>query len=553
MAATSRDLPEPFVEEAVERLLAGEAETPDDVQQLKLDLCSEHPVEEVPSNADILDHCSEEEREALAPLLRTNRTRSLSGVAVVTVQSSPWRCPHGTCTFCPGGPEWGTAQSYTGEEPAALRAERHDFDARDQAADRLESLEDTGHPVDKVEVIVQGGTFPARPVGYQEDFVKGIFQALNGHGRPDREPAETLEEAHARNEADAEARCVGLTIETKPDWARPVNVDRCKRMGATRLELGVQSLHDEHLEATNRGHTVQDGIEATRTVRDAGLKVTYHLMPGLPGSTYEQDLETFRRTFEDPAFRPDKLKIYPTLVVPDTELYEQWQAGEFEPRSEGYCVDLLSEIKADVIPPWVRIQRIERDIPTFMVDGGVQKTNLRQLVRKRLDEEGERCRCIRCREAGHRRRRDGVTTDPESVRLTETGYEAAGGTERFLAYEDPDRDVLVAYLRVREPPEAAYDLENREQLAYPDALEGAAIVRELRTVGVEVPLAADGGPEPAAWQHQGYGRDLMDRAEELARQGGWDRLAVTAGVGVKEYYRSKLGYEDAGPYVATDL
>lgn len=553
MAATTRDLPEAFVREAVDRLLEGEAETPDEVQQLKLDLCSEHPVDEVPSNADILDHCSEDEREALAPLLRTNRTRSLSGVAVVTVQSSPWRCPHGTCTFCPGGPEWGTAQSYTGEEPAALRAERHGFDARDQAADRLASLEDTGHPVDKVEVIVQGGTFPARPVDYQEDFVRGVFQALNGHGRPRRDPADTLAEAHARNEEDADARCVGLTIETKPDWADPVAVDRCRSMGATRLELGVQSLHDEHLEATNRGHSVADGVEATRTVRDAGLKVTYHLMPGLPGSTRDQDLETFERTFADPAFRPDKLKIYPTLVVPDTDLYEQWQAGTFTPRSESYCVDLLAEVKAEHVPPWVRIQRIERDIPSFMVDGGPQRTNLRQIVQERLDEMGERCRCIRCREAGHRRRRDGVTTDPASVRLTETTYEAAGGTERFLAYEDPDRDVLVAYLRLREPPDDAYDLEHREHLSYPDALEGAAIVRELRTVGVEVPIAATPAGDPTTWQHRGYGRDLVARAEDLARQGGWDRLAVTAGVGVKEYYRSKLGYHDAGTYVATDL
>ncbi|MGQ0535581.1 MAG: tRNA uridine(34) 5-carboxymethylaminomethyl modification radical SAM/GNAT enzyme Elp3 [Methanobacteriota archaeon] len=529
-----------LLDELVRRLLRGEARTPDEVHRLKLTLARSLRVADLPSNADVLAHAGEAARDRLLPVLRTKATRSLSGVAVVAVMTGPSGCPHGRCTFCPGGVAWDspegrrdTPQSYTGHEPAALRGAAHGYDPFEQARGRLAQLRETGHAVDKVDVIVMGGTFPARGLDHQESFVKGIFDALNSHGgEPQR--AASLEAAQERNE-EAPSRCIGLTIETKPDWCFEPHVAAMQRLGGTRVEIGVQTTHDDVLAATHRGHDTKDAIRATRVAKDAGLKVCYHMMPGLPGSGPERDLAAFDRIFDDADFRPDMLKIYPTLVVPGTPLFESYQRGEYRPYSTDEAATLIARIK-ERVPEWVRIQRIDRDIPSHQIAAGVTNLNLREIAVAKMTRP---CRCIRCREAGHAFRRSAR----RAVRLdiVERAYDASGGMETFLSFEDPDTDVLAAFARLRYPSDAPWRPE----------VEGAAIVRELRVVGLEVPIHQSPGASQAL-QHRGLGRRLMTEAEGRTRDAGYDRLVVTSGVGVRPYY-AKLGYRREGPYMAKRL
>jgi len=519
-----------YLDDIADRLIDQRPASREDVQKLKLRTARDHEIPKIPKNSKLLNALPDEHRDEFKPVLAKKPTRSLSGVAVVTVQAPPERCPHGTCTFCPGGPHMGTAQSYTGKEPAARRADRHDFDPYEQARERLANLENNGHPVDKVDLIVQGGTFPARDWATQRDFVTDLFDALNNHGANDESRSDSLAKAHERNE-QAQARGIGLTLETKPDWCQTEHVDRMLELGATRVEIGVQTVFDEVLEATNRGHTMQDTYEASKIARDAGLKVCYHLMPGLPESTREMDIETARQTFQDPRLKPDMLKIYPTLVVPGTALHEQHRRGEFEPLEEDEAADRVAEI-LDMIPPWVRVQRVERDIPSHEIAAGVLKTNLREFA---WDAMGSRCSCLRCREAPRR------TNEPLDLEETRRSYDASGGREVLLGVEDPSNGAIVGYCRVRMVPNDAHREETR----------GHAIVRELKVVGSEVPIAGDSSTA-SAHQHEGHGKRLMHRAEQVAREHGREWLLVMAGVGTREYYR-KLGYEQDGPYMAKNL
>lgn len=500
------------------------------LQNAKLKLANELRVGDgIPSNADILAFATPEERERVEPVLRIRPTRSISGVTIVTVQSSPEACPHGKCTYCPGGPEFGTAQSYTGDEPAARRAARHAFDPYDQTAGRLADLVKTGHPIDKVDFIIQGGTFTARDESYQRGFVKRAFDACNGFDSPD------LAAAQLANES-ARSRMIGLTIETKPDWAMPRDVDLSLELGCTRYELGVQTVFDDILRATHRGHTMKETVESFQVVKDAGLKLCAHVMPGQPGSSYEKDLETFRQMFADPRFAPDMLKIYPTLVIAGTTLFKQYRAGRYEPVTEEYCVKLLAEAKA-MCPPWMRIQRIDRDIPSPRIEAGVKKLNLRELVHAEMAKRGTRCRCIRCREAGHIANKEDRL--PENVELSRAAYPSAGGTEHFLSFEDRAGDIIVGFARYREPSPSAHRAE----------VQDALILRELKVFGTEVPI---GEHREGLHQHQGFGTRLVEEGEALARSLGKSRVVVTAGVGVRNYYR-KLGYERLGPYVAKEI
>lgn len=502
------------------------------LQNEKLRLASALRIPALPTNADILAHASAQERPLVEAVLRKRPTRSISGVTIVTVQSSPEACPHGKCTYCPGGPEFGTAQSYTGDEPAARRAARWAFDPFGQTAGRLTDLQATGHPVDKVDFIIQGGTFTARDERYQRAFVQRAFDALNAVDRPEWATSASLEEAQARNES-ARSRMIGLTIETKPDWALAKDVDLSLDLGCTRYELGVQTVFDDILRATHRGHTMRETVESFQVVKDAGLKICAHVMPGQPGSDFGKDLETFRQMFSDPRFAPDMLKIYPTLVVKGTSLYKQWEVGRYEPVTEEYCVRLLVEAKK-MAPRWLRIQRIDRDIPSPRIEAGVKKLNLRELVLWELERQGAKCPCIRCREAGHVANKEGRL--PAREELLRERYPSAGGVEHFLSIEDPDADILVAFARFREPSPAAHRAEVKDAL----------ILRELKVFGAEVPI---GEHREGFHQHQGHGARLVAEGEALARSLGKARVVVTAGVGVRNYYR-RLGYERLGPYMA---
>ncbi len=477
------------------------------------------------SNAELIARTPPADRASRAAL-RRKPTRTLSGVAVVAVMTAPAACPHGRCTYCPGGLDRRSPQSYTGEEPSALRGAQFGYDARAITEHRLRALEAVGHPTSKVEVIVMGGTFPARPADYRTEVFRRVFEGLNGH------PATSIPEAQRDNER-ARHRCVGLTVETRPDWCDARILPSLLDAGVTRVEIGVECLTEEVLLATGRAHGVDAIRTATREARDRGLKVVYHWMLGLPGMDPARDRADFDRLFEDPDFRPDMLKIYPTLVLPGTPLHEDWRAGRYAPYDTETAVELLAHAKAR-LPPYVRIQRIQRDIPARLIAAGVRHGNLRELALARLAARGGRCRCLRCREPGRR-----ATPAFDAFERRAQSYDASGGTEWFLSWEDPATDTVAAFLRLRYPGR-----KTPGGLADP-------VIRELKVLGTELPVSAV--PEgPMDYQHRGLGRALVTEAETRARDDGYGRIFVTSAVGTREYYRS-LGYERDGPWMSRRL
>lgn len=427
-----------FFEDIIALLRTEQITTKNQLQQAKVRLCKKYRLTTIPQDSDILAALPDDllDNDDLLQLLRLKSTRTLSGVAVTAVMTSPADCPHGRCLPCPGGPTTNTPQSYTGDEPAAMRAISCHCDPYQQTASRLKQLRTIGHDTDKIDFIIMGGTFTARSPWYQEWFVTRCYDAMNGIHSP------TLAKAKQTNES-APARCIGLTIETRPDWLRLHHIHSILSYGATRVELGVQSTDDTLLTKMDRGHTVTDSITATRLAKDAGLKVCYHLMPGLPGSTPLTDKNMFRTVFTDDRFKPDMLKIYPTLVVDGADLARD---PDFEPLTTQAAVRLLAAVKAE-IPLWIRIQRIQRDIPIQRLHGGITKSNLRQLVAAELHHTGQTCHCIRCREIGHQ-----PTDHPgpaATLRLEEETYQASSGEERFISLTDSSQNVLYAYLRLR--------------------------------------------------------------------------------------------------------
>lgn len=498
----------------IDGILSGRIRDRDALQAEKVRLCRRFSLDEVPRNSDILAYASDDEREAVLPFLVKKPMRTASGVAVVAVMTSPHSCPHGKCTYCPGGVEMGSPQSYTGKEPAARRAARNSFDPYEQVTDRIRQLTDIGHLTDKIDLIIMGGTFTSREPEYQEWFVRRCFDAMNGRDAPDAATAQDWNRT-------APHRCVGLTVETRPDVFDAEQIGRAMALGATRVELGVQILDDGILAGVNRGHGTEEVRRCTRECRDRGLKVCYHIMPGLPGSSPETDLSRFRLLFSDPAYRPDMLKFYTTLVTEGTELHRIWESGEYEPYDTETAVRLLADMKAEV-PEYVRIQRVQRDIPAPQIAAGITRSNLRQLVAGELERTGRACRCIRCREVGH------IGGVPEGAvpEYSEICYEASGAAEHFI--QCAAGEALIGYVRLRASAPIAY-------------------VRELKVFGRMAAIGEDGD-----WQHRGFGRELMRMAEERAIGSGASEIRVTSGAGVRDYYAS-LGYAFRAPYMAKDL
>lgn len=541
---TENDAFDRVVEELARMVVEGEIGR-DDVESEKHRVCGKHSSPRVPKNSDILETVPDEYRERAERVLRTTPVRTASGVTPVAVMTSPEPCPHGRCVFCPGGPdsEFEAPMSYTGNEPASMRGEHNEYHPYDQVTQRLTDLRETGHLVDKVELILMGGTMTARSADYQEWFVKRALQAMNEFGDSDDRyaPSNTtpdawtpFEEVVAENE-NAGVRNIGTTFETKPDWCGKPQVDRMLRLGGTKVEMGVQTTDDETLRKTGRGHGDAETREANRRLHDAGFKVGFHMMPGMPGRTPEDDVHDAYEIFDNSAYRPDYLKIYPTLVVRGTPLYAQWQKGDFEPLSNEEATEVVARAK-ERVPEYTRISRVQRDIPATEIEDGVTKSNLRQLARQRLEERGGTCDCIRCREVGMNDEK------PDGVHLDVTEYDCAGGTEKFLQYigDGDERDrLLVGFLRLRFPGDVVRD-----------ELESAAIVRELHVYGRQAGIGDE--PDDEGAQHRGYGERLMERAESIAREAGYSRLAVISGIGVREYYRS-LGYESDGPYMVKNL
>ncbi len=509
--------------------------TREDVNPAKLRVAGKYSLNCVPSNSQLISHLKSNERSKLLPVLQRKKVRTISGITVVAVMTKPWSCPkENPCAYCPGGPPYGSPQSYTGHEPAAMRGVQNEFDPYKQVKRRIEQLKAIGHTIDKVEIIVMGGTFPAMPLHYQENFTKRCLDALT------IEKTESLAEAKRCTE-NSRVHNIGITVETRPDWAKEGHVDHMLSMGVTKVELGVQNVYDDIYELVDRGHNVEDVVEATRILKDAGLKVCYHLMPGLPGSNYERDLKGFESIFTNPAFKPDMLKIYPCLVLKGTRVYEWWRNEKYEPYTTEEAAELILKVKK-MIPPWVRIMRVQRDIPAPLIEAGVDRSNLRQLVLSKLRARGLQCRCIRCREVGHRWLKDNIKPNLDEVEILIAKEEAAEGNDIFISAEDTVKHILTGYLRLRIPSEKAHRPEIN-----PDT---TSIVRELHVYGPLVPV---GERSTKAWQHRGYGETLLSKAEQLSSE-DYDRrkIVVLSGLGAKQYYK-RLGYDHDGPYISKML
>jgi len=491
----------------------------------------------IPKMADILQALPIQYRSKLWPYLKTKPVRTASGVAVVAVMSKPHRCPHiaytgNVCVYCPGGPdsdfEYST-QAYTGYEPTSMRAIRARYDPYSQVTGRVAQLKAIGHDVDKVEFIVMGGTFLSLDKEYKDYFVRNLHDALSGYNS--NSVAESI-----RYSEQSKTKCIGITLETRPDYCLKPHLQEMLSYGCTRIEIGVQSIYESVARETNRGHTVAAVCHSFHLAKDCGFKVVTHMMPDLPNMGYERDLEGFQEYFENPAFRSDGMKLYPTLVIRGTGLYELWKTGRYQNYTPDQLVELTAKVMS-LVPPWTRLYRIQRDIPMPLVSSGVEHGNLRELALQKMRDWDLPCWDIRTREVGMKQIHSQVT--PDQVELIRRDYVANEGWETFISYEDPTQDILIGLLRLRKPSSAAFLKEINDV--------PSSIIRELHVYGTAVAVSER---DPTKFQHQGFGTLLMEEAERIAREEhGSQKILVISGVGTRHYYR-KLGYKLDGPYMS---
>nr|XP_011425652.2 elongator complex protein 3 [Crassostrea gigas] len=528
------------VTEIVNQLIQAHQQGKDvNLNRIKSKISSKYGLSSQPRLVDIIAAVPQEYKKILLPKLKAKPVRTASGIAVVAVMCKPHRCPHiamtgNICVYCPGGPdsdfEYST-QSYTGYEPTSMRAIRARYNPYLQTRHRVEQLKQLGHSVDKVEFIVMGGTFMSLADEYRDYFIRNLHDALSGH------TSSGVDEAVKYSEKSM-TKCIGITIETRPDYCLRKHISDMLRYGCTRLEIGVQSVYEDVARDTNRGHTVKAVTESFQMAKDAGFKVVAHMMPDLPNVGWERDVEQFIEFFENPAFRADGLKIYPTLVIRGTGLYELWKTGRYKSYPPSGLIDLIARILA-LVPPWTRVYRVQRDIPMPLVSSGVEHGNLRELALARMKDLGTQCRDVRTREVGIQEIHNKVK--PYEAELIRRDYFANGGWETFLSYEDPEQDILIGLLRLRKCSPDTFR---------PELRSGCSIVRELHVYGSVVPVHAR---DPTKFQHQGFGMLLMEEAERIAREEhGSSKIAVISGVGTRNYYR-KIGYELDGPYMSKSL
>ncbi|XP_005105278.1 elongator complex protein 3 [Aplysia californica] len=528
------------VTDIVKELILADRERKDvDLNKLKTKVASKYNMASQPRLVDIIAAVPQEYKKVLLPKLKAKPVRTASGIAVVAVMCKPHRCPHiamtgNICVYCPGGPdsdfEYST-QSYTGYEPTSMRAIRARYNPYLQTRHRVEQLQQLGHSVDKVEFIVMGGTFMSLPDDYRDYFIRNLHDALSGH------TSSSVQEAVKYSEKSV-TKCIGITIETRPDYCLKKHLSDMLKYGCTRLEIGVQSVYEDVARDTNRGHTVSAVCESFQMSKDAGFKVVSHMMPDLPNVGWERDIEQFIEFFENPAFRADGLKIYPTLVIRGTGLYELWKTGRYRSYPPSQLIDLIARILA-LVPPWTRIYRVQRDIPMPLVSSGVEHGNLRELALARMNDLGTQCRDVRTREVGIQELHHKVK--PDQAELIRRDYVANGGWETFLSYEDPEQDILIGLLRLRKCSADTFR---------PELKGGCSIVRELHVYGSVVPVHTR---DPRKFQHQGFGMLLMEEAERIAlEEHGSRKIAVISGVGTRNYY-AKIGYVLEGPYMTKTL
>lgn len=470
----------------------------------------------------------------LVERIRMKPMRTLSGVTTVTVLTKPYPCP-GKCIFCPTDVRM--PKSYLPDEPGAMRGLEHQFDPYAQVRSRIEQLKSVGHPTDKIELLILGGTWSSYRRDYQEWFVKRCFDAMNSLISDTLSPGEyrlvgsELTESHTINER-THHRNVGLVIETRPDEINPDEIRWLRHLGVTKVQMGAQSLDDHILEINKRGHDVECTRQATALLRAAGFKIVLHWMPNLLGATPESDREDFARLWED--FCPDEIKIYPNQLLANAELYEYWQRGEFKPYTTQELIDLIAEIKP-TIPRYCRVNRVIRDIPSTNVVEGNRRTSLRQDVHDEMKRRGTRCECVRCREVR------GKSVEAASLELDDLVYQAGAAEEHFISYVTPD-DRLAGFVRLSLPGKDSPQTELSD-------LDGAALIREVHVYGQSLPVGAE---KEGAAQHAGLGTRLLAEAERVAQINGFKRMAVISAVGTRGYYLER-GFERGELYLIKTL
>ena len=558
---------EKFYKLLIKEILKQNIKDRDNVIKLRDKLAKKYKPRKIPSLIEILINAPIEKIPELKERLLTKPTRTLSGVTPIAIMTKPFPCQHGKCSYCPGGPNscfGDVPQSYTGREPATMRAIRNKFDPYLQIFNRLEQYIIMGHSIEKVELIIMGGTFPSFPKKYQEDFIKYSFKALNDFSKlffkkngkfnyvkfkeffelptNDFENKErtkrfhnkllklkkttTLEKEQKINET-SQVRCTALCVETRPDYGLLKEGNQMLKLGCTRIELGIQSVYDDVLKKVNRGHTIKETINSIRILKDLGFKVAGHYMPGLPNTNYKKDLKGMKELFSNENFKPDMLKIYPTMVSKGTKLYFDYKKGTYKPLTTKQAAKLISEFKK-LVPEYCRIIRIQRDIPTKEWEAGVGLTNFRQYLTQNYDIK---CRCIRCREPRNKK----ISWKHTKLKINE--YSASKGKEFFISIEDIKNDLLIGFIRMRFPSKSL-----RKEIT-----SNSSLIRELHVYGTSVPLGTKG-----LVQHKGIGKKLLKKAEEIAKNNNKNKMIIISGVGVRPYYY-KLGYKKQGPYVVKIL
>ena len=554
-------------------LESGKIQNKSDLNKVKLQLVKKFKFNKIPSNIEILEHLNEKSKNAFKKILTSKPIRTLSGVAPIAVMTMPIPCKHGKCTFCPGGPKsffGDVPMSYTGNEPSTMRALRANYDPYLIVFNRLEQYILLNQVPEKTEVIIQGGTFTSFNEEYQDYVIKFIFKAFNDFSEiffingilnlnkfneffelpgnvNDKNRTKKIQEKVLKLKNDcnlieeqkknetSKIKCVALTIETKPDWCKQKEINKSLELGTTRVELGVQTLYDDILKKANRGHTLNDTIQAIELLKDSFLKTNFHIMPGLPNSDKDKDLNVFKELFENQIYRPDQLKIYPCMVMPGTPLYLQYKKGLFKPLTTSEAAEIIAEGKK-YVEKYCRIVRCQRDIPTKVTEAGVDRTNLRQYIKEELIKKGIKCKCIRCKEPM------GKNIDFDNVKLLRKDYESSNGQEVFLSYEDTKNDILIGFVRLRKPFK-----QFREEIT-----NKSVGIRELHIYGSAVSIGKKAKDNEL--QHRGFGIKLMNEAEKIAKEEfDANKILVISGIGVKEYFKNKLNYKHDGVYMSKKL
>ena len=565
---------EDYLKELIDWILKNKP-SKDKVMKEKVRLSRKYHLSKLPTDIEIFLNANPNDVNKIRPYLMTKPSRTSSGVSVVATMTKPFNCPHGSCVYCPGGlgSSFGdTPKSYTGNEPSTMRGMRNDYDPYRIIFNRLEQYIVMGQNADKIDQIVMGGTFCAFPKRYQQEYIYYSFKAYNDFSKTffengeldlvkfkeffelpgdikDNERAErikkrvlelkekdvkTLEEEHSLNEESA-VRCIGLTIETKPDWGFKEHGLKMLELGATRIELGIQTVYDDILKSINRGHTIEDTKKSIAELRDLGFKLNFHMMPGLPDVngrriSKEKDIKSIKTIFEDSAFKPDMLKIYPTLAMPGTELEKRFKDGTYKPLNTKEAAEIISEVHK-FIPEYCRVMRIQRDIPTNVTLSSDTNTNLRQYVMKLADDKKIQFKDIRSREIRQE-------TSYEKPEIVVREYEASNGKEFFISMEHIKSDKILGFVRLRFPPRSLH----------PVIGEDSALIRELHVYGSAVGI----GKKEDKTQHKGVGKKLMEMAEKIAQDNNKKKIIVISGVGVRGYYK-KLGYTLEKPYMVKKI